>query len=143
MAKNVVIREVQYNSVPSVAIPQQGGGTANFYDTSTANVTKADVRKNVIFFGPDGEDTGSMTEKAAATYTPSSSEQTITANQYLAGAQKIEAVVTANLTPANVVAGVTVKVGTATDDDSVTSVTGTAQIPVISQDSTTKILSIS
>lgn len=143
MAKNVVIREVTYNSVPSVSIPQSGGGTANFYDTSTATAAKADVRNGKKFFGASGEDTGSMTEKGAATYTPSASEQTINANQYLTGAQKIEAVVTSNLSPANVVAGVTIKVGTASDDDSVTSVTGTAQIPVISQDSTTKVLSIS
>lgn len=84
-----------------------------------------------------------MTEKAAATYTPSASQQTINANQYLAGVQTIEAVVTKNLSAPNIVAGVTVKVGTDSDDDSVASVTGTAQIPVISQDSTTKVLSIS
>lgn len=143
MAKNVVIRDVTYNSVPSVSIPQQGGGTAQFYDTSTANAAAADVRNGKKFFGTSGESTGAMTEKAAATYTPTGSAQTINANQYLAGAQTIEAVVAQNLTPSNIVAGVTVKVGTATDDDSVASVSGTAQIPVISQDQTTKILSIS
>lgn len=143
MAKNVVIRDVTYNSVPSVSIPQQGGGTAQFYDTSTANAAAADVRNGKKFFGASGESTGAMTEKAAATYTPTGSAQTINANQYLAGAQTIEAVVAQNLTPSNIVAGVTVKVGTATDDDSVASVSGTAQIPVISQDQTTKILSIS
>lgn len=143
MAKNVVIREVVYSAVPSVSIPQSGGGTAQFYDTSGANAAAADVRNGKVFFGASGEGTGAMTEKAAATYTPTASQQVINANQYLAGAQTIEAVVTSNLTAANIVAGVTVKVGTASDDDSVTSVTGTAQIPVISQDSTTKILSIS
>lgn len=143
MAKNVVIREVVYSAVPSVAIPQSGGGTAQFYDTSTANAAAADVRNGKKFYGVAGESTGAMTEKAAATITPTASQQTINANQYLAGAQTIEAVVTSNLAAANIVAGVTVKVGTASDDDSVASVTGTAQIPVISQDSTTKILSIS
>lgn len=143
MAKNVVIRDVVYNSVPSVTIPQSGGGTAQFYDVSTANAVAADVRNGRKFFGASGEGTGSMTEKAAATYTPSSSSQTIAGNQYLVGAQTIEAVTTSNLMATNIVAGVTVKVGTATDDDSVASVTGTAQIPVISQDATTKILSIS
>lgn len=143
MAKNVVIRDVVYSAVPSVSIPQSGGGTAQFYDTSGANVVAADVRNNVKFFGASGEGTGSMTEKAAATYTPSASQQQIAANQYLVGAQTIEAVITSNLTAPNIVAGVTVKVGTASDDDSVASVVGSAQIPVISQDSTTKILSIS
>ena len=124
-------------------IPQSGGGTAEFYDTSSAGASPADVRNGVKYFGSTGESTGSMTEKAAATYTPSSSSQTIAANQYLAGAQTIEAVVAPNLTASNIVYGVTVKVGTATDDDSVMSVTGNVQVPVISQDSVTKVLSIS
>lgn len=143
MAKNVVIRDVTYNSVPSVDIPQSGGGTAKFYDTSTANTGTADVRNGKKFFGASGEATGSMTEKAAATYKPSTSQQTINGDQYLAGAQTIEAVKVTNLSASNIVAGVTVKVGTTSDDDSIANVAGTAQIPVISQDSTTKVLSIS
>lgn len=143
MAKNVVIRDNTYNSVPYVEIPQVGGGKAEFYDVSGANVAAADVRNGKKYFGASGEGTGAMTEKAAATYTPSASEQTINAGQYLAGVQRIEAVTTTNLTASNIVAGVVVKVGSASDDDSVKSVTGTAQIPVISQDSTTKVLSIS
>ena len=143
MAKNVKIRNVEYADVPSVDIPQVSGGTAHFYDVSGANTAPEDVRNGKKFFGAEGESTGTMTEKAAATYTPSGSAQTINAGQYLAGAQTIEAVKVTNLQPSNIVAGVTVKVGTASDDDSVTSVQGTAQIPVVSQDSTTKILSIS
>ena len=143
MAKNVVIRDVTYNAVPSVDIPQSGGGTAKFYDVSGANAGTADVRNGKKFYGASGEATGSMTEKAAATYSPSTSVQTINANQYLAGAQTIEAVTTTNLSASNIVAGVTVKVGTTSDDDRIASVTGAAQIPVISQDATTKVLSIS
>lgn len=143
MAKNVKIRDVVYNSVPSVDIPQNGGGTAKFYDTSTADAGTADVRNGKVFFGSSGESTGTMSEKAAATISPSTSAQTINAGQYLAGAQTIEAVTTSNLSASNIVAGVVVKVGTTSDDDRIASVTGTAQIPVISQDSTTKVLSIS
>lgn len=143
MAKNVVIRDVTYSAVPSVSIPQSGGGTAQFYDTSTANAAAADVRNGKKFFNASGEATGAMTEKAAATYTPKGSAQTISANQYLTGAQTIEAVVCTGLQASNIIAGVTVKVGTASDDDSVISVAGSAQVPVITQDSTTKILSIS
>lgn len=143
MAKNVVIRDVTYNAVPSVSIPQSGGGTAQFHDTSTANAGTADVRNGKKYFGVNGEATGTMAEKAAATYSPSTSVQTINANQYLAGAQTIEAVTTTNLQASNIVAGVTVKVGTTSDDDRIASVTGNVQVPVISQDSTTKVLSIS
>lgn len=143
MAKNVVIREVTYNSVPSVSIPQVGGGVAQFYDVSGSNVNSADVRNGKTYFGASGEGTGSMTEKSAATYSPSTSVQTINANQYLAGAQTIEAVTTTNLVASNIVAGINVKVGTASDDDGIASVVGNVQVPIISQDSTTKILSIS
>ena len=126
MAKNVVIRNVTYAEVPSVTIPLAGGGgDAEFYDTAGANFSAADLRNGKKGFGPNGEITGAMTEKSAATYTPTGSSQTIAANQYLAGDQTIEAVVTSNLVAANVVAGVTIKVGTQTDDDSVANVTGT------------------
>jgi hypothetical protein len=143
MAKNVVIRDNTYNSVPYVEIPQVGGGKAEFYDVSGANAAAADVRNGKKFFGASGEATGAMTEKAAATISPSTSQQKINAGQYLAGDQTIEAVTTTGLQASNIVAGVTVKVGTASDDDRIANVTGTAQIPVISQDSTTKVLSIS
>lgn len=65
--------------------------------------------------------------QAAQTIHPSTSAQTIASGKYLTGDQTIEAVTTANLTAANIVSGVTVKVGSATDDDCVVSVTGTAE----------------
>ena len=79
------------------------------------------------------------------TYHPSLSDQTIASGSYIYGSSPatFKAVTTTNLTAANIVYGVTVKVGDSTDDDCVKSVTGSAQIPVISQDSTTKVLSIS
>ena len=73
-----------------------------------------------------GSATESLSTQAAQTITPTSTAQTIAAGKYLTGAQTVEAVVCENLTAANIVSGVTVKVGTATDDDSVASVTGTA-----------------
>jgi len=130
MAKNVVIREVTYSAVPSVAIPQQGGGTAQFYDTSDATLSGADLLPTSTAYGPSGKVAGSMTTKAAQTYTPGTSDQTIAASQYLSGVQTIKG--DANLQSANIVAG-----------KSIFGVAGSAQIPVISQDSTTKILSIS
>ena len=140
---SVVINGIQYASVPEVDIPKVGGGTAKFYDPSECDITAGDLLNGKKGIGPSGEVTGNIPSKAAATITPSGSSQSIAASQYLAGAQTIEAVVCENLTAANVKAGVTVKVGTASDDDSVTSVLGTLALPSISQDSGTKILSIS
>ena len=74
--------------------------------------------------------TASVTTKAAATITPGTSNQTIASGTYLTGAQTISG--DANLVAGNIVYG-----------KSIFGVSGTAQIPVISQDSTTKVLSIS
>ena len=65
-----------------------------------------------------------VTKKAATTYHPSTSDQTIATNQYLTGAQTIKAV-THNLSAGDIKSGVTLKIGDSTDDDCVVSVTGT------------------
>lgn len=74
--------------------------------------------------------TASVSTKGATTYTPSTSNQTIASGTYLTGAQTISG--DANLVGGNIVAG-----------KSIFGVAGTAQIPSITQDSTTKVLSIS
>ena len=140
---NVVINGVTYNGVPQVNIPKSGSGTATFFYTGDANMASADLRNGKKGFGASGEVTGTMTEKSAATYNPSTSDQTINANQYLAGAQTISAVTTSNLSPQYIASGVTVKVGCAADDDCVALVTGTLSSANISQDGTTKVLTIS
>ena len=143
MAQNVVINGVTYSNCPEVDIPKSGGGTAKFMDTSDANAAAGDMLSTKTAYVNGSKITGNISSKAAATYTPSGSAQSIASGQYLSGAQTIEAVVCANLTAANIKSGVTVKIGTATDDDSVTSVLGQLALPTISQDGTSKILSIS
>jgi len=140
---SVVINSITYASCPEVDIPKSGGGTAKFFYTGDSTIAAADVRSGKKGFGSTGEVIGSMAEKSAATYNPSTSAQTINANQYLSGAQTIAAVTTSNLSAQYIASGVTVKVGCAADDDCVASVTGTLSAAVVSQDSTTKVLSIS
>lgn len=67
---SVVINGVTYANTPEVDIPKSGGGTAKFYDTSEADITNADIRNGKKGFGAEGEITGGMTEKSAATYHP-------------------------------------------------------------------------
>lgn len=143
MAQNVIINGVTYQNVPEVDIPKSGGGSAKFYDASGANVTAADLRSGKKAVGANGEVTGSMTEKAAASYNPSGTDQTINGNQYLSGAQTIKKVTVNNLLSQYIAQGVTVEVGCEDDPDCVASVQGALSSVVVSQDSTTKILSIS
>ena len=130
MAQNVVINGVTYQSVPEVDIPISGGGTAKFMDTSDATATGAQLRNGATAYVDGAKVVGSMTEKSAQTYTPTTSNQTINADQYLVGAQTIKG--DANLISANIVAGKTIF-----------NVAGSATLPSISQDSTSKILTIS
>lgn len=67
--------------------------------------------------------TASVTTKAAATYYPSTSNQTISANQYLTGAQTINAVSQTNLTADNIKNGTTVTISNG--QSNIWSVTGT------------------
>lgn len=146
MAQNVVINEITYSNLPFMSAPKaNGSGDAVFWDTSDATIaSNGALRNGVSAYGADGTKyTGSMTEKASASFQPKSSDQTINANQYLTGAQTILAVTTSNLNPAYIADGITVKVGCSEDDDSVTSVTGQLKTPVITQDPTTHGLRIS
>lgn len=77
-----------------------------------------------------GSDTLALTAQAAQTITPGTTAQTIAAGQYLTGAQTIAG--DANLIAQNIKAGV-----------SIFNVDGELTTPVVSQDSVTKVLSIS
>lgn len=74
--------------------------------------------------------TASVTTKSTATITPSTTNQTIASGTYLTGTQTISG--DSNLVAGNIVAG-----------KSIFGVAGSAQIPSITQDSVTKVLSIS
>lgn len=132
MADNLIINGVTYGAVPEIDVPNDQGGTSKFFDVSDADLDNAaKLRDGVIAYGAGGTKyTGTMSEKSAATYTPGTSDQTIAANQYLAGAQTIKG--DANLLASNILKNV-----------SIFGVTGSLALPSISQDSTTKVLTIS
>lgn len=131
MAQNVVINEVVYQNVPSVQIPKSGGGTATFIDDSDATLDNGNkMLSGVTAYSGGTKYTGSINSKSAQTYTPTTSDQTISAGQYLSGAQTIKG--DANLTAGNIAKNVTIF-----------GVTGSLSAAVISQNSQTKILSIS
>lgn len=108
-------------------------GTNTLTLTKTVSVTPT-VSAGYVSSGTAGNSnvslTASVTTKAAATITPGTSAQEIAAGTYLTGKQTISG--DANLVAANIVY-----------PKSIFGVNGSAKIPVISQDSTTKVLSIS
>ena len=97
--------------------------------TADATAYPNDIRRGKTAYSKGVKYTGRMTEKAAATYHPSGSDQTIYGGQYLDGNQTIKGVTVAGLAAADVRSGVTVKIGDADDDDRIMSVTGSAYIP--------------
>ena len=72
-----------------------------------------------------GTSTYQLTSKAAATYYPSTADQTISSYRWLTGAQTIKSVTTSNLTAENIVEGVVVKIGDSSNASRITQITGT------------------
>ena len=54
MAKNVTVAGASYPDVPSVDLPQTGGGTASFYDVSDTTATAEDVVDGKVFVSANG-----------------------------------------------------------------------------------------
>ena len=134
MAQNVVINGVTYQSVPEVDIPKSGGGTAKFYDTASANAASADILTGKTAYGSSGEVQGSMASNGSTSGTISTKAGTVTvpAGYTTGGTVSISSTEQAKIIASNIKSGVTLL-----------GVAGSLALPTISQDSTTKVLSIS
>ena len=119
----------------SATAPATISGTSATVSTGTNTLTLAKtvsvtptVSAGYISSGTAGNSavslTANVTTKAATTYHPSTSSQSIASGTYLTGAQTISPVTTTNLSASNIVSGVTIKVGDSSDDDRIASVTG-------------------
>lgn len=90
MAKNVVIREVVYNDVPSVNIPlSSGSGNATFIDTSDATLRDAsNMPSGVIAYSDGVKYTGTASENDSSDLTASGATVTAPAGFYASAASK-------------------------------------------------------
>ena len=168
MAKSVVINGVTYSDVPQVEIPLSGGsGNAVFYDTTDADSGQGDVLTGKTYY-KDGKKTGSMPNNGDVSDEIDTKAGTVTipAGYTSGGSVGISSTEQAKIIAKNIKSGVTL-LGQAGDSNVIdtelssgaasaasivsgysafvngSKIDGTATLPVISQDSTTKVLSIS
>lgn len=134
MAQNVVINGVTYQNVPEVDIPKSTSGTAKFYDTASANITSADVLTGKTGYGSSGEVQGGMANNGSTSGTISTKAGTVSipSGYTSGGTVAISSTEQSKIIAGNIKSGVTLL-----------GVAGSLTLPTISQDSTTKILSIS
>lgn len=134
MAQNVIINGVTYSNVPEVDIPKSGGGTAKFYDTAGATASAADILTGKTAYGASGEVAGSMPSNGSTSGTISTKAGTVTipAGYTTGGTVAISSTEQAKIIASNIKSGVTLL-----------GVAGSLSLPTISQDSQSKVLSIS
>lgn len=129
---SVEINGVVYPTVPEVDIPKSGGGTAKFYFTGDSTGAAGDLLTGKTMFGATGEISGSMANNGATGGTISTKAGTyiIPAGYTSGGSVSLGGV--SDCLPQNILTG-----------KSILGISGTLAMPSISQNGTTKVLSIS
>lgn len=164
MAQNVIINGVTYQSVPEVNIPKSGGGTAKFTDVSDTTAVAADALSGKTFYKADGTKvTGNIASKSSSDLTANGLTVTAPAGHYAQAASKTladAALVSGNIKSGATIFGIpgaqnvvdtTIASGGASAGNIVSGykayvngelVEGNASMVSVSQDSTTKVLTI-
>lgn len=134
MAQNVIINGVTYQNCPEVDIPKASGGTAKFYDTASADAAAGDILTGKTAYGASGSVSGSMANNGSTggTISTKAGSVTIPAGYTTGGTVSLSSSAVSDLVAGNLL-----------KDKVVLGITGTLTTPTVSQDSTTKILSIS
>lgn len=131
---SIIINGIQYSDCPEIDVPKVGGGTAKFYDTTDGNITSADILTGKNGYNASGSVSGSMANNGSTSGTISTKAGTVTIPQgyTTGGTVAISSAEQSKIVASNIKSGV-----------SILGVTGNLALPTISQDATTKILSIS
>lgn len=168
MAKSVVINNVVYQEVGQVEIPlSSGSGDAVFYDTTGASADASKVLAGETVYGANGLETGSMVNNGSVSSTITTKAQSVTiAEGYHNGSGSVQIataeqdkIITGNIKSGVSILGVSGKASVVdTADANATAgrisngytayvngskVTGTLTSANVSQDATTKVLTIS
>ena len=133
-AVDVIINNIHYNDCPEVDIPLVGGGTAKFLETSDADITSGDVLYGKVGYNASGSVTGSMANNGSTSGTISTKAGTVSipSGYTSGGTVAIDSTEQDKIIASNIKSGVTLL-----------GVAGSLTVPTISQDSSTKVLSIS
>ena len=131
---SVVINGVTYSACPEVDIPKSGGGTAKFFYTGDADAAAGDILTGKSAFGASGSVSGSMANNGATGGTISTKAGTVSipAGYTTGGTVSLASAAISDCVAGNILSGKTIL-----------GVSGSLSMPTISQDGTTKVLSIS
>ena len=166
MAQNVIINHVTYAEVPSVTIPKSDGGNAEFFDDSDATALAGEVLSGKTYYH-GGKQTGQMPNNGEmnGVINTKMGVVDVPAGYTSGGTVAIAASEQEKIIAANIKSGVTILgvagsgmvVDTTISSDAAAAgtilsgkkafvngvlVTGSVTLPTISQDSTTKVLTI-
>ena len=162
----VVINNVVYQNVPSVQIPKQGSGTATFYDTTGATAVAANILSGKTAFIGSGSVSGQMANNGSTggTISTKAGSVSIPAGYTSGGSVTIDSTEQGKIVSGNIKSGVTIlgvsgSASVVDTSDATASaatilsgatayvngskVTGQMTAATVSQDGTTKVLSIS
>lgn len=129
---SVVINSVTYSAVPEVDIPKSGGGTAKFYYTGDADAAAGDILSGKVAFGASGSISGNMANNGSTGGTIGAVNGTVTIPAGYTSGGTVSLTNVSDCQSSNILSG-----------KSILGVSGNLAMPSISQNSTTKILSIS
>ena len=129
---SIIINSVQYNDVPEINVPKVGGGTAKFFDTSSADGAAANLLTGKKLYGASGEVNGSMANNGSTSGTIGTKAGTVAIPAGYTSGGTVSLTNVSDCIAANILSG-----------KSILGVNGTLAMPSISQDASTKILTIS
>lgn len=128
----VIINSVTYANCPEVDIPISGGGTAKFFDASQTDAAAGNVLSGKKFVGASGEDTGTMANNGSTSGTIGTKSGSVTIPAGYTSGGSVTLTNVSDCVAGNILSG-----------KSILGVNGSLSLPTVSQDSVTKVLSIS